>query len=786
MKLKMKLNQKMLLYILTTTILIYIAAFGYVSFSSKRMATEDVEQIADSYAREYANLIKSGIDIDVYITRTLAQAALSYDKLPNNKWEEIYIDMQKNILLYNPQFLCVATSWELNAIDTAWDKPYGRKLTGWYRENGEIKFLQKPLNTEGDTQGSNYLEMKISGQQRVIDPEFYSYSGKKEDAVINSNVSVPIMKSNKFVGLAGADNDLGRFQDIIEKIHPFKESYSFLLANNGCFVAHPNIKYVGEFINKTNPELFKTVDVIKKIQKGQNFSLIFADKETHKKSYVSFASVNIKNISTPWSIGIVVPLDIIVQKANKSFFISMIIGLIGLLILSFVIWIIAKNITHPLINTTILLKDLALGKVSKSKKLNIFSKDEIGEMAQSLNTLTDGLHRTADFANEIGKGNLDAEFNPLSDEDIIGNSLLNMRDNLKQADRDEKSRKEEEEKNKWITHGIAKFGDVLRQDNDNLEKFTFNIIKNLVNYIDANQGALFVINDEDKKNIKYEINAAIAYDRHRLINKTFNIAEGLIGRCAFEKQSIYMIDIPDDYVNITSGLGGGNPRSLLVVPAKFNDAVYGVIELVSFKELEKYQIEFIEKVSDNIASTISTVKINEQTATLLEQFQKQSEELSSQEEEMRQNLEEMQATQEEAAKRGAEMTGILDAIKSISFVAEYDMDGRLIDINDKFLNILGVSHEQVIGKQQGAYSIGDEKQEENPKQFWDDLRAGINKQKMQHIKVVDKDMWISEEYMPIFDIDGMPYKILNIAFDVTDSKRVKELEEKLKKHEGNV
>ena len=782
----MKLNQKMILYILTTTILIYLAAFGYVSFSSRKMATEDVEKIADSYAREYANLIKSGIDIDVYITRTLSQVALSYDKLPNKKWQEIYLDMQRNILLFNPQFLSVATSWELSAVDTAWNKSYGRRLTGWYRENGVIKFLDKTLNTEGDVPGSNYLKMKISGKQRVVDPEFYSYSGKKEDAVINSNVSVPIMKSGRFVGLAGADNDLGRFQKIIEKIKPFKESYSFLLANNGIYVAHPKIKYVGEFVNKTNPEYFKKVDVIKEIKEGKDFSFITVDRDTHKKSYVTFAAVNIKNISTPWSIGIVVPFEVIVQKANKSFYISIIIGLIGLLILAVVIWFIAKNITHPLIDTTRLLKDLALGKVDKSRKLNISSKDEIGEMAQSLNILTEGLHRTADFANEIGKGNLDAKFVPLSDEDIIGNSLLNMRDSIKNAAINDELRKEEEEKNKWITNGIAKFGDILRQDNDNLERLSFNIMKNLVNYIDANQGALFVINDEDKENVKYELKSAIAYDRQRIINKSFNVAEGLIGRCAFEKQSIYMIDIPDDYVNITSGLGGANPRSLFVVPAKFNDIVYGVIELVSFKELEKYQIDFIEKVSDNIASTISTVKINEKTASLLEQFQKQSEELSAQEEEMRQNLEEMQATQEEAAKRGAEMTGILDAIKSISFVAEYDMEGRLIDINDKLLNILGVSREQVIGKQQGYYSIGDEEQTENPKQFWDDLRAGINKKKTQHIKVGNKDMWISEEYMPIFDVDGVPFKVLNISFDITDSWRVKELEEKLKKYEAKM
>ena len=112
------------------------------------------------------------------------------------------------------------------------------------------------------------------------------------------------------------------------------------------------------------------------------------------------------------------------------------------------------------------------------------------------------------------------------------------------------------------------------------------------------------------------------------------VGEGLAGNCVQEKQTIYLRDIPKDYIEIRSGLGGSVPRSLLIVPLKKEDQITGVIEIASFNEFRKHEIEFVEKIAESIAATIVTVRLHEQTALLLEESKKRSEEISQQEEEL--------------------------------------------------------------------------------------------------------------------------------------------------------
>jgi len=145
--------------------------------------------------------------------------------------------------------------------------------------------------------------------------------------------------------------------------------------------------------------------------------------------------------------------------------------------------------------------------------------------------------------------------------------------------------------------------------------------------------------------------AAYAYEKRKYMEKSIHKGEGLIGEVFQEGEMVYMTEVPDDYVHITSGLGDANPKSILLVPLKLNEEIYGVVELASFTKFEPYKIEFVERLGESIASTFAAVKTTKQTQTLLKESIQLSEQMKAQEEEMRQNLEELVATQEEAQRK---------------------------------------------------------------------------------------------------------------------------------------
>ncbi len=323
-----------------------------------------------------------------------------------------------------------------------------------------------------------------------------------------------------------------------------------------------------------------------------------------------------------------------------------------LIVFSLVNYYVIGGIARPIKGLMVMVKKLAKGQLPDTYEYN--HKNEIGEMVSSFNELVDGIKRTAVFANEIGKNNFDHEFSLLSEDDVLGNSLLEMRQSLKKASDEEKERKIEDQKRNWTTQGLAKFADILRQNTNDIEELSYNIVSNLVEYMGINQGGIFILNDDDTQNKFLELTACFAFDRRKFLDKQIKAGEGLIGTCFIEGKTIYLTEIPNNYIKITSGLGDENPNALLIVPLKVNDVIFGVLELASFKKFEDFQIEFVEKIGESIASTISNVKINNNTAVLLEKSQQQAEEMRAQEEEMRQNMEELSATQEAMAEKDRE------------------------------------------------------------------------------------------------------------------------------------
>ena len=310
------------------------------------------------------------------------------------------------------------------------------------------------------------------------------------------------------------------------------------------------------------------------------------------------------------------------KRINSMIRQTVVIGAILTLIATLVLYYFGNSVSQPIRMIESQLDQMSKGLVVE--KLAIERNDEIGQMKKSLDALIDGFAAYAGFARQIGRGNLESEFKLLSDKDNLGNSLLEMRNSLRHARDEESKRQEENKRRQWAAEGLAVLGDIIRLGSGREKEMMVDVLKKLTEYVNAIMGGIFVLNDYNKENIFLEQTASVAYQNSKYIKKRVYPGDGLVGQCYLEKEKIYMTNLPDNYIEVHTGLGQANPKNLLLVPLIMDNNVLGVLELASMEIIEDYKIDFIERLSQSLAIAIASYRIS------LEEIQR-NEDLKAQE-----------------------------------------------------------------------------------------------------------------------------------------------------------
>ena len=401
--------------------------------------------------------------------------------------------------------------------------------------------------------------------------------------------------------------------------------------------------------------------------------------------------------------GIVTKMDTAEMAAQFNTLVKQFLIVGGIiLLLALVVGIIFSRF---LIDSLLGLKDtlVMLGKGVLPDRVISSSQDEVGQMGEATNQLVQALRRTANFAHKIGEGAYDTEFTQSSDDDTLGNALLNMRDSIQNAE------KRDTERN-WIVTGVAEVGEILRSHN-NLEELGNEVIAYVAKKINAIQGAFYVTDDDDKENVLITMKASYAYNKQKHLKAQFKMAEGLVGQAAVEQDTLVRTEIPYDYVTITSGLlGDQRPEALMIVPLITNEQVYGVLEFAGFEKFSTRDVKFVEEISLITARTVFNIRVNERTRKLLGESQQMSNELQEQQEVLRQNAEEMQATQEELQRTNRQLEDQVQEVErtqnrmasllvnASEVITIYEEDGRIRYISPSVERILGYQPEEMIGQ----------------------------------------------------------------------------------------
>lgn len=273
-------------------------------------------------------------------------------------------------------------------------------------------------------------------------------------------------------------------------------------------------------------------------------------------------------------------------------------AIVGLMILG--IYYFSRVIFSPIRKLEELAYSIAGGNVEVSVDASQYNSLLQG-LVRAFEQMLGKLKETMRHLDGISRGDLNTPIQKASDADMLSTSLINMTNQLK-------AMRQEEEIRNWLNSGLTHFANILRENRQS-QAMSQLLLSELVKYVKASQGMLLI---DHNNHDELEVVACYAFDRRKYLQKRIPKGNGLAGRCWLESQTIYLTDVPENYVFITSGLGDANPRTILLVPLKYNGQTEGVLELASFRTFAPHEITFLEKVCESAAATFNHQRMMQQ------------------------------------------------------------------------------------------------------------------------------------------------------------------------------
>ncbi|MCD1258419.1 response regulator [Paenibacillus athensensis] len=268
---------------------------------------------------------------------------------------------------------------------------------------------------------------------------------------------------------------------------------------------------------------------------------------------------------------------------------------------------------------------------------DVVSRDEFGDLAEAFNQMVASFRDVIIQADRISQGEYELTIVPRSERDRLSFALAGMLTSLKDT-------KAENERQNWLKTQLARLTG-LSQGVGSVQQLVSMLISEISGLLGVGQGAIYVKEDRrlvEQRDAEFVLLGTYAYSRRKHLNNRFQLGEGLIGQCALEKKPIQLTNAPANYIQITSGLGEGEPLTIVALPILFEDETLAVIELASFQPFTEIQMDLLEQLSATMGVVINSVRGRQRTEELLRESQELAEELQTQQEELRTANEELE------------------------------------------------------------------------------------------------------------------------------------------------
>ena len=242
---------------LRTTLLIWIVSIVVASFTltitllirqasdtTRAAALAYTQQLAESNSAQVATVLNKALDSAHLLGQSFL--GLQTQGLASREAAQAIL---RQVLDSNPGFLGVWTAWEPNAFDQK-DSQYagqpghdatGRFIPYWNRGGGQAT-VEPLVDYDKPGAGDYYLLAKQQQRPVLLEPYLYPVGGRQ---VLITTLTVPIMRSGTFLGVAGIDIALSDLQTLVGAVRIYDSGYASLVSNGGVVVADRESNNVG-------------------------------------------------------------------------------------------------------------------------------------------------------------------------------------------------------------------------------------------------------------------------------------------------------------------------------------------------------------------------------------------------------------------------------------------------------------------------------------------------------------------------------------------------------------
>ncbi len=732
--------------------------------------TEQFKAETEAKAEETSLLFRNIIEAEV---GHLEKLSLWFVQIGNPELNFKMDRNQANTVLYEniaavPDMKTIYMVWEPNMFDgkdsiyanAEYHDSTGRFVPLFVKHSDGIIEHDLVNNYNDNTDVNSYYYFKTKKNVMVLEPLI-----KRENAqnLLVLPVIYPLHFGTKLLGVIGADYVINSINQSLSAVERSKSSQLLIFTPNGKIAASPEKELlIGRDLQTVFPENPDFYYI--KFRRGEDF------EQLTENEYIINRTCTIPDIGTHYSICMIVDKDTLYHDGNLALLWSLIVGF-GLFLLLLLLIFAFRNFYMRQIKVL----------TEKGENLTNVEKDYIQGGAlyvpefKRLDSVLYKYYKTfvkiKELNRQIETYQYDNELDTLPQDNQFQKSYNNMLETLRQITVQENARKEKEKAQLWITEGVAAVNDSMRIGSNKVDILSGNILMTIVKYTKAVLGGLYIYSKEEDGEY-LNLNAAVAFDKKKAVRIKIEKGVGLVGTCALEKQAIFLDKLPDDYINVFTGLGKSKPRFLAILPMLYDGELIAVAEMAFIRPLNAPEREFLSVVSSTIASSLVTAKINEQTENLMQQFRSQADALASNEKEMTENINKLKTEQQKSLEREVEMNGLLDAINNSMLSVEFSTAGVLLAANEKYLKTMHYELAEIQGMNIFEFIKGS--REELEAVMTQVLQGKFYEAETMRKTKNGETKWFLATYTPYYNFEGTISKILFFATDITANKKVQE------------